>query len=394
METLSNLERELIVSYLAGEHVMLNVFCANGAEEESLIKGQLRLETGKHGVSVSKDGVITLIESPELALWAKNACRVTVVFYFRKLGLSFDSALEKTSEGFCLSVPKEITRLKEKETEEKSVTASVYFSLSSKKDVRFACESTERFALFKAEVWQRMNGLDSRAVINTARALGKYFNVPLARISKPLYDFIAKTGRLLFKKNGEVPSMPPFDFDLCITQSDLSEAANIEDLVEEIKKLPYSVYMPLDGEHCLCAALAQADHETIENLLAAVSACAFASSRQAQADEHIQGRASPLSIVFLSDKLLVLGGKNGTFPLKTPQEYAVQISCAVPHGKRIIHAALASGAVISLEDAPESDAPCAVVCPFTSVEAEDRRFLFEKLYGTIFKQSGAWGNDD
>jgi hypothetical protein len=384
METLSSLERTLIVSYLADENVMLNIFCSSPRHggEEFQKDVQLSVETGKSGVFVSKDGIVTLKEEPTLETWAQKDARVTVVFYFRKLGLTFDSTIEKTLAGFKLAIPKEITRLKEKDAEEKDVTASVYFSLSGKKDVRFACESNKRFPLFKAEVWQHLNSFEARAVVNTARTLQQWFNVPAARLSKPLYEFIEKTGRLLYKKDGGVPQKKPFDFDLCVTQGDLSDAKNAKALAEEIENLPYAVYMPLDGEHCLCAALAYSnvEREAIENLLAAVSACTFAVQGE-RADEPLQNRASPLSIVFLSDKFLVLGGKTAAFPLQEDQEYAVQISCAIPSGKRIIHAAIRAGSVV----APEGESFCACVCLWTSIEAEDTRFLFEKLYGTIFK---------
>ena len=386
MKTLSSLERSLIVSYLAEENVMLNIFCASGRPsspaEELQRDSQLRVETGKNGVAVSKDGIVTFTGASVLEAWAQKAARVTVVFYFRKLGLSFDSAIERTSGGFKLTIPPEIARVKEKEAEEKDVTASLFFSLSGNKDVRFVCEANKRFPLFQAEVGRHLDSFDARAVVNTAHALQQWFNVPTARLSKPLYEFAARTGLLLCKKDGGVPQKKPFDFDLCITQNDLAGAENPQALVDEIKTLPYAVYMPLDSAHCLCAALAaqHVEHSTIENLLAAVSACAFAVQGE-RVDEPLQDRASPLSIVFLSDKFLVLGGKAASFPLKEGQEYAVQISCAIPSGKRIIHAAIRTGALA----APEGEPFCACVCAFTSIETEDTRFLFEKLYGTIFK---------
>jgi hypothetical protein len=380
MTKLSNLEHALIISYLVDEHVMLNIISApdtTAAETSVTQETQVRLETGKNGVNVSKNGIITIKEAPKL-LKERAGKIVTVVFYFKKLGMSFNSMVEKTTEGIALKIPEEISRLEEKESKEKAVTANLYFSFSGKKDISFSCESVDAFPLFKAEVWQSCKG---RAVVNTAQALKQWYGMAIVQLPKEIYGAIEKTGQLLCKNGEVIPEKNMFDFDLCVVEKDLKKKSE-QEILAGIKRLPYSLYMPLDREHCLCAAYGTETigQETIERLLAAVSACSFVSTESSDL-EPIENRVSPLAIAFISDSFIVLGGKTESFPLKKGQEYAIQISCGIPAGKRVIHTTLVTGEVIS--GAQESN--CATVCAFTGVQAEDKRFLFEKLYGTIFK---------
>jgi hypothetical protein len=267
----SNLERELIISYLAQQRVALDLFCAEDGRQKA------RIETGA-GASVSKDGIITVdaagpAAQPVIEEWARGGKKITAVFYFRKLGLKFNSAVQKKGNSFIFSIPQEISRVDEKAAKESPVTANVYFSLSEQKNVSFLCEPAAEFPLFAAK-----------------------------------------------------PTDAPREREIAASRA---------------------------------RAFATLETGGLESL------------------DPIEGRAAPLSIVFLSDTSVTLGGKTESFPLKTGYEYAVQISCAARTGRRIIHATLTAGEIFTAANS-------AAVCPFTSIQTEDRRFLFEKLYGTIF----------
>jgi len=275
MTTLSSLEHDLIVSYLAEEHVILNIIFSAESEAE-----QIRLETGKNGVAVSKSGVITINPPmPELSVHIGKT--VAIVFYFRKLGLTFSAIVEKIAGGTTLKIPRDISRLAEAETKEKPITANLYFSLSGKKDISFPCEIIESFPLFKAEVWQSIKG---RAVVNTAQMLKQCYGMAIVQLPTDIYVALEKTGRLLCKNGEVIPEKNMFDFDLCVIEKDLTGKGEKE-ILAGIKCLPYSLYMPLDREHCLCAAC---ETETIERFL--LNGFRFASGAQTvfTVERHIE----------------------------------------------------------------------------------------------------------
>jgi hypothetical protein len=81
-----------------------------------------------------------------------------------------------------------------------------------------------------------------------------------------------------------------------------------------------------------------------------------------------------LSLIFIDDKILTLGGFAQSFPLEKTKEYALQIMCRTGQLNRSIYATCYVAEIYSVA---ESEKQCAV-CVFTNIKAEDRRFLFEK----------------
>ncbi|MDR1785467.1 MAG: hypothetical protein LBR23_03255 [Spirochaetaceae bacterium] len=264
---LSGLERELIGAYLADEPVVLFLSPLDEPEQQE------RLETGRGGAEVSRSGVITIREPPESLLgWIGKP--LGAVFYFRKLGLTFTSSVERAGEGAVIKIPQEISRLQERVIPENDVEGVVYYSLSGS-EVSIPCESSPAFPLFTAEIpWDREDG---------------------------------------------------------------------------------------DG---------------LDLRLAERAASAYVDSEETSL-EPIQGRVLPLLLLFLSDRRIVLGGGAGSFPLKGGRDYGIRLSCALPGARRIIDAALTAGEVIS-------GGNCACICALRALQAEDRRFLYENLYGGIF----------
>jgi hypothetical protein len=83
---------------------------------------------------------------------------------------------------------------------------------------------------------------------------------------------------------------------------------------------------------------------------------------------------SPLSLIFINDKILTLGGLAQSFPFEKTKEYALQITCRTGQLNRSIYATYYVAEIYSVA---ESKKQCAI-CVFTNIKAEDRRFLFEK----------------
>jgi hypothetical protein len=87
----------------------------------------------------------------------------------------------------------------------------------------------------------------------------------------------------------------------------------------------------------------------------------------------------PLSLVFISDKIVALGGLRKSFPIEKTKEYTLQMMFKTGQLNRSIYTTCYVAEIYSVS---ESEKQCAI-CIFTNIKAEDRRFLFEKRYGAV-----------
>jgi hypothetical protein len=223
-KVLNFIERNIVIALLAEEHIVLNLLLYPKDAEPVIIP----VETGFAGVEVSMQGILTIKQScPKIDFFIDK--EIIVVFYFRKLGLSFVAPLTKTAIGFEILIPDKITGLLEK---------------------------------------------------------------------------APKTG---------LPVRAQFDFAI-------PEKMNMNNLCITSESSP------------------------------------------------------PLSLIFINDKILTLGGRAQSFPFEKTKEYTLQIACRTGQLNRLIYA---NCYVAEIYSVAESEKQCAV-CVFTNIKAEDRRFLFEK----------------
>jgi hypothetical protein len=223
-KVLSIIERNIIIALLAEDHIVLNLLLYPKDAEPTIIS----IETGFDGVDVSMRGILS-IKKPSQKLDFFTGKEIIVVFYFRKLGLSFIAPPRKAGGGIEIVIPAEITRLSKNAPKAgQPVSAQLYF---------------------------------------------------------------------------EIPERTNAD-NLCINSTSFP----------------------------------------------------------------------PLSLVFISDKVVALGGLKKTFPLEKAKEYALQMMFRAGQLDRLIYVTCYVAEIYSV---PKNEKQCAV-CVFTNIKAEDRRFLFEK----------------
>ncbi|GMO60172.1 MAG: hypothetical protein Ta2A_06250 [Treponemataceae bacterium] len=387
---LSRLERDIIISYLIESHVILNVIYRNKTNTLE----NIRLETGFDGVVVENTGFIRIkknISNIEQVLGRS----IAIVFYFRKLGLTFHSKLTREDDAFCFDIPANIFRLNEKQGEiSKQVSADIYLNVTEGKKLALACIAKGKYQLFKCETWQNF-GESNKALALTL--LQQYSGITFKQIGRQLYDAVENTSRLLYLENGYLPKKNPFSIDTCILKHEWNEqVADIAEVINQMSTLTEKLYIPLDREQLLAGAVAGTPivQKDIENMIAILALCNYLAAAEdfgAAQDNPALAAGSigsagpienerPLTIAFISDAFFILGGAENTFPLEEGKEYAIQISCMMPIGRRNIFVTAFNSKIYR----SEKNGKCAAVLTYSVLQTEDKRFLFEKLYGAVF----------
>jgi hypothetical protein len=391
---LSPSERDSISNLLAAEHVILHLIFARKSQESTTF----RVETGADGLIVTKEGTIRFMKAPP-KLDKHEDETATVIFYFKKLGLTFTSRLEQPNQLYEIFIPKTIFRLPdENASQDHAVLGRLFFSITGNADVSVACVPQEEMPLFKYETWKYFTpenaeegaGLICNFVPGTHKS-----HLPML-----LFRALDQAKRLLYAPGGELPQESPFDFDVCVLHHEWNTGTpeGIKLLVAA-SKLDQSFYMPLgappspdlqDGAESFDQdGLAisfdrnanEISPEKVEELISKTALCNFLTrpadvlASAALPDQH------QLTIAYLSDKLVLLGGPAARFPLTQNQEYAFQL---IYRSGLLSRAIYTTCFVSEMYTEPQGKRSCAL-CLFTSLKAEDRRFIFETLYGTIFR---------
>lgn len=100
----------------------------------------------------------------------------------------------------------------------------------------------------------------------------------------------------------------------------------------------------------------------------------------------VESRVAPLTVLFLSEKQIVFGCSQKDMMLQLGVEYGIKLSIPLDIGYREIYSTIKVSRISgNADDVYDVTKTCAI-CNFTQIKKEDSRFLFEKLYGTVFSR--------
>lgn len=157
--TLSGIERELVLKYLIDGNVPVTVTPVESIsstdvdEIHSLFSEVFSVAIPSKNISVLKEGIILLTNPPE-KISAFEGKKVKVEFYFNRLGLFFITEMKKVSSGPALVIPQTIYRIEDIPVEQKyDFSAKLYYSLDSSKQNCLDCVPAMGFELFSRPVW-------------------------------------------------------------------------------------------------------------------------------------------------------------------------------------------------------------------------------------------------
>ena len=377
---LSPIERDIIINLLVSEHVILHLIFAHKLQESTTF----RIETGENGLIVTKEGIVRFMKAPQKLDKHENET-ATVIFYFKKLGITFTSRLEKPNQLYEIFIPKTIYRLPEENIpSDQAILGRLFFSITGMTDTRLPCVPQSEMPLFKYETWKYFTPENAEEgaelICNLVPGAKK------SRLPQPLFSALNQAKRLLYMPGGELPRDSPFTFDVCVLHHEWNTGTpeGIRLLVAAAK-LDQSFYMPIgQDDQAISFDTKEISPEKVEELISKTALCNFLT----RPEEALTAAATPflpdrhqLTLAYLSDKLVLLGGPASAFPLTQKQEYAFQL---VYRSGLLSRAIYTTCFVSEIYSDSQKNRACAL-CLFTSLKAEDRRFIFETLYGTIFR---------
>ena len=118
------------------------------------------------------------------------------------------------------------------------------------------------------------------------------------------------------------------------------------------------------------------------NGLQLISICRYLSEKK-EGLESFSGGIKPLDILYVDHERIVFGSCNENFSLMHGAEYALKMSFALKAGPVAVREVVATCVPAKVYRSAEATRACAD-CAYTSLQEEDRRFMYEKATKQLF----------
>ncbi len=198
---------------------------------------------------------------------------------------------------------------------------------------------------------------------------GLYFESYLAKsdsrvaipISKDIFKVSERNSEATLDFSGEFQ----FEASNNIVRIPCSVSKHFPLFVEDTKRISYPKDPSVYGD--ILASLEEIPEPCKQPI------ASFLSSKR-EKNFAVLGTADPVHVLYISEKLVIIGGGSNNFPFIKYSNY--MFLCRI--GMRSLKTLCTVESVFS-----HSDKQCAV-CSYMELKPEDKRFLFEKLYKRIF----------
>jgi hypothetical protein len=119
------------------------------------------------------------------------------------------------------------------------------------------------------------------------------------------------------------------------------------------------------------------------NGLQLIPVCRYLAEEKYAGIEAVQGRVKPFTILYVDHERIVFGSSNENFMLSEGSEYALRMAFSLGSGPVMKREVFATCAVSRICRSDDRHRTCAD-CIYTSLQEEDRRFLYEKATKKLF----------
>ena len=395
---LTGIARDVVADFLFSEKPPLELHTASGARTD---REPLTLSSAQYAAVSNRLLFFPFAAVPENFF---EAARIDVRFFYKGRGVRFFGEPKRVKNGFALIVPQTI--LKSDDVPPvylKDISASIYIPGFTSAQAR--CRLADGFEPFNNRQWlcfSKKEALRSQGFFETVSSLRSVELPPLCRA------VVDRTKRILYLPGKKIPLRNFFPFPVSVTAEDIAEDEKSR-IEAEVSALPYDVYIPLapGDRHSVHTVLAFKSYKPtispvdIEEKLLLLPVCRFLAMPHKDGGA-IWHRLQPLSILSLNHSSLILGGSgfsHGTgssfagagfpgaaesrgmpFPLSEGGEYRIRIRIFIGPVCRVLDATF----FVSKLYKNGEGALCAL-CSFLRIQEEDRRFLYEKYYGVLYK---------
>ena len=372
-DVLTGIERDVVIDYMRSEMPVLSIRL-NLVQDTAFA-----VPSGQYSVQQS----VVIFSERFVPQYAKSLqTEILVSFYFKKRGLFFNSILQSKNNTCAVGIPDNIMK-----TEDVQISASseefygklFYAAKNGQTEVGFS--SNIDYPLFNPFVWRRVDLSDTFfKILETTTSFVR------SEQTGNLIDSMRESRELLFVHGKRFPEKNPFPFKACLLSDDLQKkpASIVSTYKREVDSFSGSVFVPFsDIKQTIAAeipvtAFSQMAFpqvcEKIMEQLAFVPAVSYLAEKHEE-NSAVQDRISPLELVYVSERYVTFVCSLKTISFVPMQEYSFLLNV----GYRTIKAKCGVRHVF------DHDGKTGAVCVFTKLNPEDKRFLYEKIYGTVYK---------
>ncbi len=319
----------------------------------------------------------------------KNNVKMNVSFYYKGRGLYGISTLKKVQNGYVVILPTNIQKMNSYSDENAKIVSGKIF-LSGFTGVHSVFEQLKDFPLFDNKLWQHFSRNEFERAQYFLKNIATLEEIQLEEVCEKL---IQNTKLLLYFPEKKIPKRNFFPFPLSITTSHIEDDIS-EPIRDFVSNTPYKMLVPLSespkkdvytilGMKPKMVSLTPND--VLDTLLMLPVCRYLIKDNKTDISPSVQ---TTLSVLCITDTSILFGyqkdkkhifsstKKSGEwdFPLAQGQEYSLQLNIPVRSMLRTI--VLSFSVVQIFKD--EKRVGCAL-CRYTSLQEEDRRFLYEKF---------------
>lgn len=386
-ELLTGIQRDVVIQYMRTQLPVLRVTLAesSGAKEApffELASNQYRIQ---QTVIVFQKKLIPPSFYPiDMTAYTElNRTPISISFYYNRRGLQFSTVLQTSSINGAFGIPDAIEKTTDTGDDITPLYQGSLFIPGTK--IAVPCVSTQNYPLFNPFVWQTVEIDKDLLFYYLLEEFSGFYQVALPPTTELL---VRKKCKMLFLHEHKIPKEQVFPFEACITTKDISLYS--KDIIAKLKiEMPILndvVYIPFgDGAKARIIAVQQKQFASckqgsVKDFVATVLAklCLLVPAAylacNAQVEGSVQGRILPLDVLFLSDTHVCFGCSKTTLNFEENQEYQFCIKI----GMRTIKTACIVEKICARSER------LVAICVFKNLALEDKRFLYEKHYGTRF----------
>jgi hypothetical protein len=307
---------------------------------------------------------------------------VKIRFFYKGRGIYFSTKIKRMRNGYALVIPPTLNKSIDAEQPNSSAIKG-RITYGSNSSLGINCVSSDSYPLLDKTIWLHWKNSE---ILGSEKWLNEVAGLEFCSLPPETQSIIENTKKILYIPDKKIPDRNYFPYDASITINDL-DSNTINKVNNEIKKTPYFAYIPFaesskDPVHSILGVKTQLITTSpldIEDIISVLPISRFLGNTYIP-ERSVKGRAESLQIISLTDSSVVFGVHDSPLTLQKNQEYTFSLYCSTAIGYRIIQCGLA----VSRTFENESGSKCAL-CRFIKVKEEDRRFLFEKYFGKIYK---------
>ena len=381
---LTGIVRDVIVDFLLHENPPLSVRTSVVPQKEETV---LNLASNRY---LALSGGFLFFPFTPFFQKTAGVSDIYILFFYKGRGVYFTGPLQRVKNGFVFALPKEVFKIADPVSAMQLLSVKIYIPGLS--GIQAEGRLKNGYDIFENRLWlgfSKDEAVSSAPFFKSAASLKSAILPPLCR------QITDKTKRVLYIPGKKIPDRNFFPYPVSITVDDLSETELFE-IRTELADAQYDVYIPLalsedESVHTvlgLRARFPMTSPSDIQEKLFLLPVCRFLGEIP-KSTSAVRGRAEPLSVLCLTDSFINLGGfviKNTggfspPFPLSKGGEYTMILKIAESRFFRVIKITMS---VSNIYKNRTGSSVCAV-CTFSKIKEEDRRFLYEKFYKTLYK---------